>query len=228
MKQSETEPARSDWGFVETLGQREEFKRGAVVVAPNDIADKLYYVARGRAKYMVLASTGVEKVLTLIEPGEVFGWGGVFGHLPFHLWVIAMEDCVVFTLGRSELEKIILHDPRKAIDIMADLAKRVYWMVHEIENIVFCSPEQRLLQLLDTLSRQHGRREGEDITIQLRLTHEEIGNIVGVTRVTVTRLLSKFRQEGVIAMKDRKIRILRRKFESHYKAMIGNSRRLIR
>jgi CRP-like cAMP-binding protein len=193
---------KHDWGFIKKHGLREEYQYGDVIVAAGQTMDRMFYIEQGYVKYVILSYNGTEKIIGILSPGAVFGEGPVFSQLPVCMSALAMDYCVLFSLKKAQLEELISQNPFLVTQIIKTLHSKFVMAVKQLEEICFHPPEKRIYNLLVTLSRQQGVAKADKVKINIRLTHQQIGEIIGVTRVTVTRGLTKLRKKGLIEIKN--------------------------
>jgi CRP/FNR family transcriptional regulator len=160
----------------------------------------------------MLSAEGKEKVLTILQEGDIFGELSLFDEDPHPLTAEAMDDARLLIIPWNEMEKMIIKRPSLAIKIIEALSKKTRLLTSQVRELVFQDAAGRLASLLSRLAEDFGREIEEGTVIDLVLTHQEIANLIGSSRVTVTKLINKFIDDGMITIKKRKIII--KDFES--------------
>lgn len=203
--------SKLEWDEVKLICERAYEKRyykNEVIFFENDNDQKLYILVAGRVKLSMLSPDGKEKVLTILQEGDIFGEMSLFDQDPHPLTAEVVEDARLVILPFKDLETIIMKNPKVAIKIIEALAKKTRLLTSQIRELVFQDAEGRLASLLTRFVEEFGVEVKSGKMIDLILTHQEIANLLGLSRVTVTKLLNQFIDEGVIKIYKRKIVVL--------------------
>lgn len=207
--------SRLDWGEVKLICERAYerwYQKNEVIFFECDNEDKkLYILVSGRVKLSMLSPDGKEKVLTILQEGDIFGEMSLFDEDPHPITAEVIEEARLVILPFDDLENIIMQNPKVAIKIIEALAKKTRLLTSQIRELVFQDAEGRLASLLTRFAEDFGVDVKSGKMIDLILTHQEIANLLGSSRVTVTKLINQFIDEGIIKMYKRKIVILNEK-----------------
>jgi CRP/FNR family transcriptional regulator len=184
------------------------YEKGEVIFFENDSVKKLYLLVNGKVKLSMLSAEGKEKVLTILQEGDIFGELSLFDEDPHPLTAEVMDDARLLIIPWNEMEKMIQNRPSLAIKIIEALSKKTRLLTSQVRELVFQDAAGRLASLLSRLAEDFGREIEAGTVIDLVLTHQEIANLIGSSRVTVTKLINRFIDDGVITIKKRKIIII--------------------
>ena len=187
------------------------YKKGEIIFFENDNKKRLYFLTAGKVKLTMMSPDGKEKVLKILQEGDIFGEISLFDHDPHPLTAEVQEDCTLMVISWNDLESIILDRPTLALKIIEALAKKTRLLTSQVRELVFQDAEGRLAALLERFSREFGVEKSNNIVIEVILTHQEIANLLGTSRVTVTKIMNKFVEEEIIKMYQRKIVVLDQK-----------------
>jgi len=180
------------------------FDRGKVILHPGQRQELVYLIKEGRVKLSRYSSDGREQILTLLEPGDVFGeFALVEKAEPVH--VEAIEDTLICALNRGDFLTLVRRQPEVMLAVVKVLAERLLVAEEEIADLAFQDVPGRLASLLLRLGEDYGERDGGGLRLTLRLTHQDIASMIGATRETVTSTLSRFRDAGLIVTEHRYI-----------------------
>lgn len=185
-----------------------KYEEGEIIFFENDSPQKLYLLVSGRVKLSMLSQGGKEKVLTILQAGDILGEMSLFDQDPHPLTAEVIETSRLMVLAWDNLESIIMQKPGLAIKIIKALSKKTRLLTSQVRGLVFQDAEGRLASLLQRFSRDFGIKVKSGTMIELVLTHQEIANLLGASRVTVTKVLNQFRDEGLIKLYKRKIVII--------------------
>jgi len=183
-----------------------EFSRGRVILHPDQPQEMVYLIKEGRVKISRYSPDGREQILTLLEPGDVFGEFALVKEAePVH--VEAFEDTLICALYREDFLALVRRQPEVMLHMLKVLAERLRVAEEEIADLVFRDVSGRLASLLLRLAETYGQKNDGGWRLILRLTHQDIASMIGATRETVTSTLSRFRDAGLIATEHRSILI---------------------
>ncbi|HEX6185639.1 MAG TPA: Crp/Fnr family transcriptional regulator [Pyrinomonadaceae bacterium] len=185
-----------------------DFRRRRFIYRQGDVADALYYVARGRVKICSIDdTTRREAVIDIVGPGALFGESSLYS-------AEVREKCAI-AYEQARLLRIPAGVYREGMAASRDLNDYTFRMVGQrlsraerrVADFALDAIPARLDKLLLDLCERYGRPEAEGTLIDLQLPHREIASIVGSTRESVTVRLNALRRAGIIDFVDRKILI---------------------
>lgn len=171
-------------------GKKRYFQTRSIVIEPGDYPDTVYYIDSGRAKYTHFSPDGKEKVIMLLESGAFFGEGPTIKHTMAPVFVVVDSQSVLYTLSRSKFEELLMLPEFNRIIIKGSSIK-VGILMKEIESLCFRSCKDRLLSLLVTLVDTEKVYLENYYKVRMKFTHQQLGDIIGASRVTVTNLLKE-------------------------------------
>jgi len=180
------------------------YARGKVIARPDDPADTIYLIKEGRVKLCRYSASGRVQILALLERGDIFAERALVGP-PNAVHCEAFEDTLVCVLRRKDFEELVQSKPELALRVMKVLAERLHQAEEAIVNLAFHDVPERLAALLARLAEAYGEPHGQGRRLALRLTHQDLASMIGATRETVTNVLNRFRDEGLITIEDRHI-----------------------
>ena len=180
-------------------------ERGDVLYSPQDGADRLFILKKGRVQVYEVDRGGEEITLSVIEGGSVFGEMALTGQKLEGLYVRALVPSTVVSLGRDDLEKLIMKKPEVGLRLVRDLAERLHASEARYAGIVGKDVPARLATLILTLVDSEGLVTSESYRIPTRYTHEQLASMIGCKRVAVTRAFSRLKEVGAVQLKERHI-----------------------
>lgn len=185
------------------------YTKKSIICHEGDKGDTLYIIKVGRVKIAKVAMDGREKTLAIMQPGDFFGEMALFDDLPRSATAEAI-DCEVrlLALNKRDFERAINENPSIALAIMRDLTRRIRAVNQQIEDLAFKDVHGRVASTLLSLAQTEGQKANGQVTIKIRMTHQDLANMVGSSRETVTRALNRMQAEGVIAISHQQITLL--------------------
>jgi CRP/FNR family transcriptional regulator len=186
---------------------RESFKKKQEIFSEGDPSDWFYILLNGKVKITKMSVDGREIIIELISPPDFFGGFAVLKGFPYPANAVAMEDSNVIKISRHNLLKVIDRFPNVMYDITANLGDRIREFHDTLKNIALERVESRIASLLLKLADKTGEKKDKTILINMRLTKQDIAEMVGTTVETTIRIMSKFKKSGFIDDKDGKVLI---------------------
>ena len=186
-----------------TLKPREEvFHKG-------DEGAELYVVVEGRFKALTTSPEGDDVVFNVMGPGEVFGEVALLTARPRSATVCAIEGGRLMSLGRREFLAFLQANPAVVPRLLSLLAERLVRASEFVEEIQFLNLPVRLARKLVTLARQYGRTDSAGpVTIDLSLSQEEWGDLVGATRESINKQLRTWSEQGLVRFESGRVTLL--------------------
>jgi len=165
----------------------------AVAVAPRqevfhkgDDGSQLYVVIEGRLKALTTSPEGDEVVFNVMGPGEVFGELSLLAECPRSATVRAIERCELLVLDRRDFLAFLKRSPEVAVRMLTVLAERVLRASEFVEDVQFLNLPVRLAKKFVLFAGRYGRPEKNGaLKIDLKLSQEEWGDLVGTTRESI-------------------------------------------
>jgi CRP/FNR family transcriptional regulator len=174
------------------------YPSGAVLFVESQPCSGVFFLSRGRIKLSVCARDGKTLILRVVQPGEALGVGAAVRGRSHEATAETLEPCEISFIRPSDLLRLMGQYNEFALRMTEHLSYEYNFTCRELRNLVLSeSASERLARLLvgwlDTNGqpRHHGR-------MKLTLTHEEIAQMIGTSRETVTRLLTEFRKKQLV------------------------------
>lgn len=177
------------------------YRAGQIIYLQDSPADEFYYLHHGAARSYISSPDGGERSLTRHQAGDLMGEASFFAECPRVSSGVAVTDCQVISLDRSALDALLRQHPDLAYPMLQYLARTVRLLSRHVDEATFLPASRRLARYLLSVSQQG---------IPLPCTHEELGFAIGVSRVTISRLLAEFARKGILKTGYRSVTILDR------------------
>ncbi|MCI0428093.1 MAG: Crp/Fnr family transcriptional regulator [Nitrospiraceae bacterium] len=177
---------------------------------PGDPADHIYLLQSGRVKVFNCAENGKEVILAFHGPGDLFGAVEAFDGACREAFAEALEDSIVAVMHRKDFLRSIEEHPRLALEFSHLLVRHVRTFQSRVQDLVLRNVPSRLAHLIFNLSEPNGLSDRHRPRLEPAPTHQEMADMVGCARETVSTTLGKFREQGLIRTHGRSITILNR------------------
>lgn len=160
--------------------------------------DHLLVVLEGRVKVSLISPDGKEAILSILEAGDVFGEMALLDGEPRSATVTTMDKCVFLVIWRRDFLPFLERNPQASLKLLAALSKRLRATNDMVGGLSFLNLPARLARILINLGQQYGKLTAEGIAIGIKLSQEELGNLVGVSRESVNRQIRLWVETGVL------------------------------
>jgi CRP/FNR family transcriptional regulator/CRP/FNR family cyclic AMP-dependent transcriptional regulator len=162
----------------------------------------MYVICEGRVQVSKLSDDGREKILEFFEKGAFFGEMSLLDDAPRSASVRALTDTRILALSRSDFLAVMRRSPDVAMAVVQELARRLRSTDQHASALSFQRVKERTQGLLQRLAKDECGQEGHRITPIV--THQQIADMVGTSRETVTRALKGLKQEGWLAQEGKR------------------------
>lgn len=183
----------------------DRFKKKEVIFSEGDPSEWFYIVTKGKVKITKLSQDGKEIILEIISPMDFFGGIAVMRGFPYPANASAMDDTEVRKISRNNLMKIMDRFPNLMYCMAINIGDRLKDSHEMIKSIALEKVESRIASLLIKLSEKAGEKTPDGVIINMKLTKQDIAEMVGTTVETAIRTMSKLSKGGVLASKSGKI-----------------------
>ncbi len=185
------------------------FTKDSVIILAEEEGESLFIIEDGQVKVSIVSEDGREVILSLLGEGAVFGELSLLDGKPRSANVIATEETSLIMLRRPDFVQILFKMPQIATALLAELATRLRKTDRQIEGLALLDVTSRISETLLQLASEYGKESEKGITLQNRPTHQELANMSGTTRETVSRVLKRLETQGYITCSGRTITILK-------------------
>jgi len=161
----------------------------------------VFVLCTGKAKLYTSSREGKTVILNLAEAGDVLGLNATISNKPYELTAEMMEPGQANFITRDALLQFLRENGEIALRVAEQLSRNYYSAIEEVRMLgLASSPSEKLAKLLLSWSA-NAAKSADPSHIRMTLTHEEIAEIIGTTRETVSRLFSKFKKKQLLQLK---------------------------
>jgi len=183
------------------------FRKKETIFSEGDPSEWFYLVKSGKVKITKLSHEGKEIILELISSGDFFGGIAVVRGFPYPANAVAMEDTEVLRISRRNLMRIMDRFPNLMYCMATNIGDRIKGSHEMLKSIALEKVESRIASLLIKLSDKAGEKNSDGLLLTIKLTKQDIAEMVGTTVETSIRTMSKLSKAGIISSKGGKILI---------------------
>lgn len=203
------------------------YSPGSMLFIEGQPANGVYMLCQGEVKLYTCSRDGKVVILHVAKPGELLGLSAVVSNKVYEVSAEVIEPCQVNYIGKADFMRLLKRYPDFAMNTVKQLCSRYNDTCNQIRSFVLSnSVADKLAKLMldwcETSAIGKVNGNGSDpIRIKMRFTHEEVAEMIGTSRETITRLLKEFRQLDLITVKGSDLYIHNTK---NLEAMIGRPR----
>src|SRR6266446_789096 len=168
-------------------------RKGQLLYSQEDRAEVLFLLKRGRVQLYRLTPSGKRLDLAVIEPGTFFGEMPLLGESLRYTFAEATEDSLICVMSRSDIERLMRQRSEVALRMIEVLSRRLALCEARLEEMAYRSVPARIAAVLLRLSQG---RSGEVVSF----THQELGDMIGALRESVTKVLDDFQRAGLVEL----------------------------
>ncbi|QIX62296.1 response regulator [Hymenobacter lutimineralis] len=181
-------------------------RRKQAVYREGDEPTRLYFVQAGRVKTTKTTAAGKELITGIYQAGEFFGYKALLEHSPHHDSAIAVEDATLLHIPGEDFMQLLLRNPEVSQQFIHLLAGNVREREEQLVDMAYNSLRKRVADALLRLHEQASTSAPEQPLIQL--SRDDMAALIGTAPESLSRTLSEFRQDGIIELNNKFIRVL--------------------
>lgn len=193
--------------ILEVISKKKIQKRG-IIFHEGDECNTIYFIAKGSVKIFKITEDGREHIVNLLSARDMFPHVGLFGGGYYPATARAIEDSLIYHLYIKDFRRILEASPVLSIKLLQILDSKIRTLQERLGNAMSKDITDKVVSTLHSLARTNGSQIDEGIEINMELTHQDIADLVGTTRESVSRIIGQLKKDGRIYYEDNKIRLI--------------------
>ncbi len=178
--------------------RRRSFSKGAVILYQTELSSDLLIILSGKIKATLIDEKGDEIILSFFKEGEFLGEMSLFDNEGRSATITAEEDSEIAVLERGKFIDLLAGQPRLAIDLIVELAKRLRRADEMIESLVFLDVKDRLLREFSKIAESEGGEKTKNLLKIVKKTHQELSTRIGASREAISKCMKHLASKGII------------------------------
>ncbi len=183
------------------------YRKGQIIFLEEETGSYMYLVLAGKVKVSKAGTGGKETILAIHRTGDFFGDMSLLDGKTSPATVSAMEDSKIISLSGADFHKYLMHNEKVLLQIINVLCARLR-QVWQTQSVSSSTADARIRMGIYQLAKKHGIRDARGTIIDLKITHQELAEMVATSRETVTRTLARLRKQGILAIEQRRMTLL--------------------
>ena len=192
-----------DFGNMEaflTAAHKRRYPKGSTIIYAGEDSDSIYYITNGSVTVLIENDSGREIIVAYLNKGDFFGEMALFGEGTRTAWVKAKTDCDVAELGYSKFVELSKQDSGMLFELTSQIVERLGKTTRKLGDLAFLDVTGRVARQLLDLCEQPDAMTHPD-GMQIKVTRQEIGRLVGCSREMVGRVLKTLEDQGLVQVK---------------------------
>ncbi len=197
--------APDELAWLEARSRARSFPRGSPIYLPAESAESVLLLASGRVKICNITAEGKQAILAFIEPGELFGELSVLHDDVRDEYAEAVEKSTIVLIPGEHFRELMERHASVSVGVTKLIGLRRRRIERRLKYLLFRSNRERLVHLLLELAETYGRKTNDGLLLDIKLSHQDLANVIGSTRETVTVTLGELQAEGRLVLGRRRI-----------------------
>lgn len=199
--------AEDDLEKIRILCVTQHYVKDQIILIEEEAGNTLFLIQKGRVKVSRISDDGREVILSILEPGDFFGELSLIDGKARSASVTAIEDSEVLMLRRGDFLGLLSDYPQISISLMKELAGRIRKSDTQIKSLSLQDAMGRVASSLIMLAEDHGRLRKNEVVIPKIPLQQDLANMAGTSRETISRVFRYLEDEQLILRSGRKITI---------------------
>jgi CRP-like cAMP-binding protein len=183
---------------INALFQDRDVSAEACIYFEGDEAGHLYLVATGKVKLIRNTVSGHDVLLDILHGGDYFGSLSILGGGVHAETAMAQTDCCILEISSADFETVLAEYPDVTRNVLEAVSRRLTESQEIVKQLSTCTVEQRIASALLRLAGKLGETRGQSVLIQLPFSRQDLAAMTGSTPETVSRVMSRFVEEGLV------------------------------
>lgn len=192
---------------ISEIVMEKKFKKSTIIFMEGEKGEAVFFIKAGKIKISKLSIDGRELILNIYGIGDVFAEVTLFNDVNYPATAEAIEDATVWMILNEKMEEKVRKNSELGLEYIKILSKRLFDSQEKLKHMALNDTHVRTAQVLIKLAQEHGKEKNGIIEFQIPISRQELANIIGTARETVSRALSQLKKDNVIEIKGKSISI---------------------
>ncbi|MGI6778582.1 MAG: Crp/Fnr family transcriptional regulator [Acetivibrionales bacterium] len=175
------------------------YKKNMIIFIEGEPGEAFYYIKAGKVKVFRSYEDGREHIIHILSEGDVFGEATLFSGIPYPASASVHEDAILGMIKNSDLESLVRENPDLSLSLIRLLSRKLVFAQEKVRDLTFNDVFSRTASQILKLAHYNGKTTEKGVAIDIRFSRQELAEMVGTTRESVSRVISKFKKEKSIA-----------------------------
>lgn len=202
---------------ISQVGFRRTYKKDSIILMEDEVGGALFIIVNGKVKVTRTSNDGREVILNILTESDIFGEMALLDGQTRSATVSALENSELFIIQRNQFLEFLKEHPEISIALMQELSKRLRSADMQIKSLSLKDAEGKVATVILQLANDIGRIKQGIVEIEKLPLQQDLANMAGTSRETISRTLHSFVKKGLIELEGSKLRIFNyEKFKNTY------------
>lgn len=176
-----------------------EWKKQSHVFLQGDPLENVYFIYDGKIKVYKSDINGREQIVAIMKKGEMFPHVGFFRKGDYPAYAEVLERSTLIAIPISKFENVLIENPELSIKVFRVLGEKIVDLQNRLEEQILNNTYEQIIKLLIRLGQKHGKELNDGrILLKAEFTNKDMANMIGTTRETISRTLTRMKKEELI------------------------------
>lgn len=193
---------------IASIGTQKNYKKNETIFLEDDPGTALFFIISGKVKISRTSDDGKEVILSIISENDFFGEMAILDGMSRSASVIATEDSELYIIKREDFLELIKKHPEVSITLLSELTSRLRAADMKIKSLSLKDAEGKVATVILQIADDVGKIKRGVVEIEKLPLQQDLANMAGTSRETISRTLHSFVKKGMIELEGSKLRIL--------------------
>jgi CRP/FNR family transcriptional regulator, cyclic AMP receptor protein len=193
---------------IEKIGTRKVYNKNDVILMEEEAGTALFVIIKGKVKVARSSGDGREVILTILTDSDFFGEMAILDGLTRSATVVAIEETELFLIQRNDFLNLLREYPEISISLLQEMTKRIRAADMKIKALSLKDAEGKVATVILQLADEVGKIKQGKVEIDKLPLQQDLANMAGTSRETISRTLHSFTKKKLIEMDGAKLKIL--------------------
>jgi CRP/FNR family transcriptional regulator, cyclic AMP receptor protein len=176
-----------------------DWKKQSHVFLQGDPLENVYFIYDGKIKIYKSDINGKEQIVAIAKKGEMFPHVGFFRKGDYPAYAEVIEPSTLIAVPISKFESVLIENPELCIKVFKVLGEKIVELQNRLEEQILNNTYEQIIKLIIRLAQKHGQEKGDGtILLKSEFTNKDLANMIGTTRETISRTLTKMKKDELI------------------------------
>ncbi|HMU42295.1 MAG TPA: Crp/Fnr family transcriptional regulator [Ignavibacteriaceae bacterium] len=181
-----------------SISSMKEIKKDEPIYFANEPSKAIYFLKTGRVKIIKYLADGSEKILTIINPGEIFGEMAFLDETQRTDFALTMEPSLICAINKDDFSEFVQNNPSLNLKMTKIFGLKVRRFSERVEDLIFKDADHRIISFVIRYAEKNGKQVGEQFFVKPFLKHQYIGELTACSRQIVNYVLTDLREKNII------------------------------
>ncbi|WP_413309238.1 Crp/Fnr family transcriptional regulator [Bacillus sp. 1P10SD] len=176
-----------------------DWKKQSHVFLQGDPLENVYFIYDGKIKIYKSDINGKEQIVAIAKKGEMFPHVGFFRKGDYPAYAEVIEPSTLIAVPISKFESVLIENPELCIKVFKVLGEKIVDLQNRLEEQILNNTYEQIIKLIIRIAQKHGQEQGDGtILLKSEFTNKDLANMIGTTRETISRTLTKMKKDELI------------------------------